>query len=70
MTTEGGHSSPIGYVFVTECEVFGGAADPSGHVLVQVDERTYRRATGDDLAALERLRPGLIGRLPRYLYED
>lgn len=63
-------TSPIGFVFVTECEVFGEAADPSGHILVQVDERTYRRATGKDLAALERLKPGLIGRLPRYLPGD
>lgn len=63
-------TSPIGFVFVTECEVFGEAADPSGHILVQVDERTYRRATGEDLAALERLEPGLIGRLPRYLPGD
>jgi hypothetical protein len=68
--TDDNLTSPIGFVFVTECEVFGEAADPSGHILVQVDERTYRRATGQDLAALERLKPGLIGRLPRYLPGD
>ena len=60
----------VGFVFVTECDVFGEADDPSGHILVQVDKRTYRRATGEDLAALERLKPGLIGRLPRYLPGD
>ena len=60
-------TSPIGFVFVTECEVFGEAADPSGLILAQVDERTYRRATGEDLAVLEKLKPGLIARLPRYL---
>lgn len=59
-----------GFVFITQCDVFGDAADPSGHILVQIDERTYRRATGEDLAALERLRPGLIGRLPLYLPGD
>ncbi len=63
-------TSPIGFVFVTECDVFGEADDPSGHILVQVDTRTYRRATGEDLAALERLKPGLIGRLPRYIPGD
>lgn len=61
---------PLGFVFVTECDVFGEADDPSGHILVQVDKLTYRRATGEDLAALERLKPGLIGRLPRYLPGD
>lgn len=60
----------MGFVFITECEVFGEADDPSGHILVQVDERTYRRATGEELAALEKLKPGLIGRLPRYLPGD
>ena len=63
-------AAPIGFVFVTECEVFGQADDPSGHIFVQVDERTYRRATGQELAALEKLKPGLIGRLPRYLPGD
>ena len=62
--------APIGFVFVTEYEVLGEAADPSGHILVQVDARTYRRASGQELAALERLKPGLIGRLPRYLPGD
>lgn len=61
---------PTGFVFVTKCDVFGEADDPSGHILVQVDKRTYRRATGEDLAALERLNPGLIARLPRYLPGD
>lgn len=61
---------PIGFLFITECDVFGGAADPSGHVLVQVDARTYRRATGKDLETIEKLYPGLIGRLPRYLPGD
>ena len=60
----------IRFVFPTECEVFGGADDPCGHILVQVDERTYRRATGDDLAAIEKSHPGLIGRMPRYLAGD
>lgn len=61
---------PFGFMFVTECEVFGEAADPSGHILVQADERTYRRATGKDLEIIEKLYPGLIGRLPRYLPGD
>ncbi len=59
-----------GFVFVTECDVFGGATDPRGRVLVQVDERTYRLASGADLAALEELHPGVIGSLPRELSED
>ncbi len=57
-------------VFVTECEVFGGAADPRGHVLVQVDERTYRVAVGKDLVAIEAAHPGLIGSFPRDLPDD
>ena len=60
----------VGFVFVTECDIFGGASDPSGHILVQIDDRTYRRATRDDLILLEKMKPGLIGRLPRYLPGD
>ena len=37
---------------------------------MQVDARTYRRASGADLVEIEKLRPGLIGRLPRYFEGD
>lgn len=60
----------VRFLFPTECQVFGGADDPCGHVFVQVDERTCRRATGDDLAAIEMSHPGLVGGLPRYLAGD
>ncbi len=57
-------------VFVRACDAFGGAADPRGHVLVQVDERTYRIATGKDFDAIEAAHPGLIKSLPRDLPDD
>ena len=58
------------FVFVTECDVFGDADDPRGHILIQADKRTYRRAAGKDLETIEELYPGLIGRLPKYFPGD
>lgn len=57
-------------VFVRVCDAFGGATDPRGHLLVQVDEQTYRIATGKDLDAVEVAYPGLINSLPHDLPDD
>ena len=70
MTDEHARDHRGRFVFVTDCEVFAGADDPRGHILMQVDARTYRRASGEDLVEIEKLRPGLIGRLPRYFEGD
>ena len=45
MTDEHARDHRGRFGFVTDCEVFAGADDPRGHILMQVDTRTYRRAS-------------------------
>ena len=52
----------ISYVFAREWyAIKGGQLIPE--LLIQVDDRTFRRLTADELVAFDQKHPGAIGRL-------
>ena len=55
----------IRYVFVEEWSVIGSHEALPREILIQVDERTFRRPTGDELATFDKAFPGFIGNVRR-----
>jgi hypothetical protein len=54
----------IGYIFVREWYAIGHGMLPA-ELLIQEDDRTFRRQSGEELTAFEQQHPGAIYRLRR-----
>lgn len=51
----------IRYVFVEEWRVLGSNEALPREILIQVDDRTFRRPTGEELLTFDKEFPGFIG---------
>ena len=48
------------YVAIRKASIVGADENLDGNILVQVDERTYRKPTGEDLVKLNEMFPGFV----------